>query len=195
MKKVRSFLAVLLPEDLKRGIYRGLAPIRRLDLDVKWVEEENYHLTLKFFGDLTPEQIQMIKEILPGLGDGEAPFHLRCSNSYLLFPDQKRPRVFCLALTGDLEALYRLQQKTERELVKAGFLAEKKKFHPHITLGRFRSLRNSQALFRLIQENAALPFEEGFPVREIVLMASELTPRGPRYKPLAAFPLRMGRAD
>lgn len=190
MKKVRSFLAIPLPEELKRRIYRGLTPIRRLALDVKWVEEENYHLTLKFFGDLTPDQIRRIKVILPALIGAETPFYLYCGDSYLLFPDQNRPRVFSLALTGDLEALHRLQKKTERELVKAGFLAEKKKFHPHITLGRFRSLRNSQALFRLIQENAALPFEEEFPVREIILMASELTPQGPRYKPLAVFPLR-----
>lgn len=189
-ENVRSFLAILLPVELKKRIYQSLAPFRRLALDMKWVEEENYHLTLKFFGDLTSGQIRMVKEVLPGLAAREAPFHLQCGGGVRLFPDRRRPRVLCLALEGDVDALHSFRAKAEHELVKAGLPGDSKKFHPHITLGRLRSLRNSQALLHLIQRNAVFPVQGWFAVQELFLMASQLTPQGPRYTPLAAFPLQ-----
>lgn len=60
----RSFIAVLLQPEIKRGIYQSTASLYQLPLDIKWVEEENYHFTLKFFGSLTQEEIEKVKTFL-----------------------------------------------------------------------------------------------------------------------------------
>lgn len=184
-KDVRSFLAILLPEELKKRIYKSLAPLRRLSLDVKWVEEENYHLTLKFFGSLTAEKIRRVSELLPHLAAKTPPFHLQCGG-LIVFPNRRRPRVICLSLEGDLQLLHALQSKIDAQLADAGFPREKKRFHPHITLGRLRSLRNSHALFKMMSDGGEL-VENGFEVDKFFLMASQLTPQGPHYTPLASF--------
>ncbi|MGB4504960.1 MAG: RNA 2',3'-cyclic phosphodiesterase, partial [Syntrophaceticus sp.] len=182
----RSFLAVLLQPELKRDIYRAIAPLQQLPLDVKWVEEENFHLTLKFFGPLSREEIQKAVTFLKSFK--AKPFYLRCGE-LMVFPNWRRPRVLCLSLEGEIEALQDLWQRIELGLVREGFPEEKRKrFHPHITLGRFRS--GNDELCKMIKEKAG-PFPgEMFLVEELSLMASKLTPKGPQYTALARFPFQ-----
>jgi 2'-5' RNA ligase len=186
-KKVRSFLAILLPEELKKKIYQSLTPLRQLSLDVKWVEEENYHLTLKFLGSLTTEEIHKVDALMFGLAAKETPFYLKCGK-LMLFPNQRRPRVISLSLEGDLQTLQVLQKKIDDKLTDTIFSTDKKIFRPHITLGRLRSLRNIRDLFKIMSDSEPL-LDDKFKVNEFFLMASQLTPQGPHYTPLASFPL------
>jgi len=185
----RSFIAVLLPPWIKRGIYQSTAPLYQLPLDIKWVEEENYHLTLKFFGSLTHEEIQKAKRFLEAFTAAIKPFYMHCGE-LMVFPNWRRPRVLSLSLKGEIKLLQDLWHQLETGLASIGFLEEKRKrFNPHITLGRFRS--GNDALEKMIRERAGHVPVEKFLVQELYLMASKLTPKGPEYTALARYPFQV----
>lgn len=183
--QVRSFIAILLPPVVKRGIYQFANPLQQLPLDVKWVEKENYHLTLKFLGSLTIEEIQKVKAFLQRFTAQVEPFYLKCGG-LVVFPNQRRPRVLCLSLEGETESVQSLWKAVESGLAQVGFPEEKrKKFHPHITLGRFRSAGDMH--WEKIKAEAGSCSGEKFMVHELFLMASKLTPMGPEYRDLARY--------
>ncbi len=183
-EKTRSFTAILLPSDLQQRISASVEPLSKLPLDVKWVEKNNLHLTLKFFGSLTRAEIQKAVNQLKILAQQEEPFYLQCGELMAL-PNSSHPRVICLSLKGEVKKLQLLWQKIEQSLARVGFPQEKRKrFHPHITLGRFRS----RGEWALIEEYAGHFPNDKILVSQIHLMASKLTTRGPIYTPLAEIP-------
>lgn len=104
------------------------------------------------------------------------------------FPKLSAPRIIWTGIGGDIAGLKKLQQKTEDCAFRCGVAKEWKKFSPHITLGR----RNEQGplaaeTLKSIEKDAIeLP---SWSVKEIVMMKSELTPKGPIYTPLKYFAL------
>ncbi|MDD2359217.1 MAG: RNA 2',3'-cyclic phosphodiesterase [Syntrophaceticus schinkii] len=185
----RSFIAVLLQPEIKRGIYQSTASLYQLPLDIKWVEEENYHFTLKFFGSLTQEEIEKVKTFLEAFTAAIKPFYLQCGE-LMVFPNWRSPRVLSLSLKGEIKILQGLWHNIETGLADIGFLEEKRKrFNPHITLGRFRS--GNDALEKMIRERAGHIPDEKFLVQELYLMASKLTPEGPEYTALARYPFQV----
>jgi len=183
-EQIRAFTAVLLQPELQQRITDCAGPLYKLPLDVKWVEKNNFHLTLKFFGSLSREDIQKAVTQLKIIAGQEKPFYLQCGELTAL-PNSSHPRVICLSLKGEVDRLQFLWQRIENTLAAAGLPQEKRdRFHPHITLGRFRSRGNWEDIAR----NAG-PFPEDIIlVDKIHMMASKLTPRGPIYTPLAAIP-------
>ncbi len=188
-KKTRSFLAILLPDAVKKTIHQVTSPFRLLPLDVKWVEERNYHLTLKFFGPITANEIQRLHHTLNQLTTHVEQFILSYGG-FGVFPNLMRPRVVWLGLDGEVESLNRLYTKIEEKLFAAGFPREEKKFRPHLTLGRFRSNVNIDLFIKFVKENPVPDHIGNFDVVELHLMESKLTPAGPHYTSLAAYPLR-----
>lgn len=191
--KIRSFLAILLPSDIKKAIHQQFSSkLKKLPLDIKWVEEENYHLTLKFFGSLDVKDIQQINNILNQIIPQIEQFTLSYEGLGV-FPDLVNPRVIWLGLSGEVEKLKTLHSKIENELSAAGFPREEKKFQPHLTIGRFRSNSNLELFIKFFNEFREAPFSpqiRDIEVQELHLMKSVLTPAGPRYSSLAAYPLR-----
>lgn len=186
---IRCFVAILLTDEAKSNIYRVTEPFRQFPLDVKWVERENYHLTLKFLGSLDPSRVEKADAILAGITREHDRFALSYGGLGM-FPHPRRPRVLWLSLAGDVESLLALQLKLEKGLVAAGFLHEEKIFRPHLTLGRFRSTAHLDAFYNKYREIPVAKNIGTFPVPELHLMESKLTPAGPHYTSLASYPLR-----
>ncbi|MGB9792379.1 MAG: RNA 2',3'-cyclic phosphodiesterase [Thermacetogeniaceae bacterium] len=197
-EKIRSFLAILLPGDIRKAIHQQFSSkLKKLPLDVKWVEEENYHLTLKFFGSLNAKEIQQINKILNRVIPQIEQFTLSYEGLGV-FPDLANPRVIWLGLSGEVEKLKMLHSKIENELSAAGFPREEKKFQPHLTIGRFRSNSNLEMFIKYFNELREAPFSSqirDIEVQELHLMKSVLTPAGPRYSSLAAYPLRKNSSE
>ncbi|MDR9757599.1 MAG: RNA 2',3'-cyclic phosphodiesterase [Thermacetogeniaceae bacterium] len=183
-EQIRAFTAVLLQPELQQRISDCAGSLYKLPLDVKWVEKNNFHFTLKFFGPLSRGDIQKAVTQLKIIAEQEKPFYLQCGELTAL-PRSSHPRVICLSLKGEVDRLQLLWQRIENTLASAGFPKEKRnKFYPHITLGRFRSRGN----WAVITKNAG-PFPDNkILVNKIHMMASKLTPHGPIYSPLAAIP-------
>ncbi len=184
---MRCFLALETPADAKKLLAGVQERLRRADADVAWVAEENLHLSLKFLGELTAEQIGRLTDRLraeaarrPGMTLGYAGLGV--------FPERGLPRVVWAGATGDLEALAGLAAAAERAAEAVGVPRERRPFVAHLTLGRVRSARRIPQLQAALEEQRQGGWGGG-PVRECVLYRSTLTPQGPVYEGLERFPL------
>ncbi len=142
------------------------------------------HLTLRFYGDVSEEQVSALCRFLAEqLAPLEAPLLL--ARGLGAFPSLKRPSILWAGfeiLSGDLCAP---QQITEEAALEIGLEAEKKPFHPHLTLGRIRNPADAAAFYPLLapyQEEGHVPeFGYAFNASKVLVIRSQLTPRGPIY--------------
>ncbi|KUK11714.1 MAG: 2',5' RNA ligase [Moorella sp. 60_41] len=184
---MRLFVAITLSEEVNSRLASLQDELRTCGADVKWVERENLHLTLKFLGDLEPaEALEMAARIRQDTeGYGELVLHLKGIG---VFPGWSRPRVIWVGLEPN-PALTELHRRVEGALLPLGFVSEP--FTPHLTLGRLRSMTNWPRLEQRLRFRREENWGEER-VKEIVLMQSRLTPRGPRYEVLETFTLTSG---
>lgn len=182
---MRLFAAIPIASPAREAIIELLSRARTFDLPVRWVPDEVLHLTLKFFGEVAPERLDVIEEALGFAVQGTAPLRLELTEVGA-FPGPRRPRVLWVGLTAPaaLEALHdRLEQKCEA----IGFQPEGTPFRPHVTLGRVREGQRlaPNALSRLLGPMGPTSFVAD----EVALYESVLTREGPRYTPRLALPL------
>lgn len=177
---MRAFLAIPLPDYLKEYASSVKKQLASTTNDIKWVERENYHLTLKFLGEIDRELMERIKTDLEFVADSCPPLQLEV-NKLGLFPNHRRPRVIWLGIEGEMEKLNFLGERVDAYLYTlGGFEAEKNRSF-HLTLGRIRSESNKEALLgQLALINQKIE-KISFPVHKFYLMESQLSSRGPTY--------------
>ena len=175
---MRLFAAVPIPHPAREQILTLLGQLREGDWPVRWVHDEGLHMTLKFFGEVAPERLDVIQEALrfAASGTGALPLQLGDLGA---FPSRSRPRILWVGLepTPPLELL---QDRIERGCEAIGFPPEGAPFQPHVTLGR---VREGQRLPPSGLADHAGGFEKvAFVAPELVLYESLLTTSGPRYE-------------
>ena len=177
----RLFVGLDLPDALKRAV-GGLAAGLR---EARWTDEDGLHLTLAFIGEVDPSAQRRIEEVLAGV---EAPplaaFALHGFGSY---PLRAPPRVLWIGASPARE-LGSLARSVRRTLSRAGFAPERRKFHPHVTLARFRRPPAPAALQAYLA-TCALFRSPTAVVTTFRLFSSVLHPSGARYATEAVFPL------
>lgn len=177
---MRLFIGIDIPQDLKEELSRLTDKLKKCDCDAKWVELQNLHLSLKFLGEVDEDKIKNIKEILNATGNKHPALELNFEN-FGFFPNEKYPRVFFVATDKEGE-LKRIYSDIETALQNLGFEKEER-FKSHITLARFRSLKNIEALKKQV---GSLTIKDKFTVNEITLFKSTLKPQGPVYEKIAS---------
>lgn len=186
MEKIRSFLAIEIPEMLHPPMEELQKKLKVTRADVKWVAPQNMHFTLKFFGEISSEKIAQASQIIEPIVAHCQPFSISISGLGC-FPSPYRPRVIWLGINTGNREMALLQKKIEEKLLAVGFPAEERAFTPHLTMGRIRSGRNLSDLQPLLAANQN--WQVGtFEVREIVLFKSDLKPTGAIYTHLRTFP-------
>jgi 2'-5' RNA ligase len=179
---VRSFIAVDVEDPgllgTLEGIQRGLLAT---GADVKCVERENIHITLRFLGDVGEGQLEGLKHLVKGLELRPFPVEFRGVGA---FPNLRRPRVVWARLAAGADGLAEIFRRLEDSIVDLGFRREARGFSPHVTLARVRSGRNREALIEEILGRSEEPLGE-MVVERVRLKKSVLTPRGPIYSKLA----------
>jgi 2'-5' RNA ligase len=192
VEKIRSFIAVELPGDLKQALAELQRQFRAAgNSPVKWVEPSNIHLTLKFLGDVDTGIIGKITAAIEEAVRGFPPFSIEASKLGV-FPNMNRVQIIWVGLYGELEKLGQLQKRIDASLKDLGFAPENRPFTPHLTLGRVRDFarpEERQKLARLITDTS---FEGKYKisVNAVNLMQSQLTREGPIYTKLAAVALK-----
>jgi 2'-5' RNA ligase len=182
---LRLFIALEIANSIKERIRILQQELMRCSADVGWVKPGNIHLTLKFLGDVTVTRLPAIRQACAEAACKANPFELELTGTGV-FPNRHKPRVLWIGLGNLPDNLKGLHACLELELAEEGFPKEDRPFSPHLTIGRFRSPRNASALADLL---AAVEFvAEKIPVREMVLMRSQLQPGGSQYTPLERFP-------
>jgi 2'-5' RNA ligase len=158
--------------------------LRVLVHDVAWVGRDNFHLTLKFLGDVDSARLEAIVAALGEAAAGCSPFDLAVGGLGA-FPSPTRPRVLWVGLDAGAGEAARLAERVDQTLAGVGFARETRAFSPHVTLGRVREPRRQPGLAEFLRGG-----EFGRQhVDRLCLMQSTLSPRGARYTELAAVPL------
>lgn len=180
---MRAFLAIPVPEEIKEYAYKIKKDLAAGQPDVKWVEYDNYHLTVKFLGDINSQVMNEIREKMQIVGESCPPFQLNIKGVGF-FPNKFRPRVVWLGVEGELEKAVFLAGRVDDYLIPLGFEPEKN-HRFHLTMGRVRSEHNINGMLnklgRIPDQN--MPFY----VNEFYLMASKLLPAGPSYTIIDKF--------
>ncbi|MEJ2008355.1 MAG: RNA 2',3'-cyclic phosphodiesterase [Acidobacteriota bacterium] len=181
---MRAFIAIELPEPIREALAREQARFRAVCPDARWTRPEGIHLTLKFLGQISDEQVDEVRKALGQLERFEK-FTVQ-AKGFGFFPNAKRPRVFWVGLEAPSE-LARLAAQVESAMATIGFPPENRAFSPHLTLARFSVPRPQPKLQALLAEQGELTLGT-FEVSEFFLWESKLSPRGAEYRKVARFP-------
>jgi 2'-5' RNA ligase len=185
---IRSFLAIEIPRAIQEKIEEVQKDLRSSYADVRWVNPEKIHLTLKFFGSIEESRIEPIVKSIEGPVLNISSFSIK-GRGVGAFPNLKNPRVIWMGLVDGKEVLIHFQKQLEEELKKIEFEPEERAFHPHLTLGRMRSSKGREELIGRIEKHQEEEFGV-FQVEKVVLFKSDLRPTGPIYTSLRE--LRLG---
>lgn len=184
---MRLFIAIPVPEAVKQYACSLKKELEALQVDVKWVEYENYHLTLKFLGEVEDSKLDKIRSCLNYAAESSPPFALKLSRLGF-FPNHHRPRVLWIGVKGEMEKAYFLGDRVDAYLSELGFESDKKRTF-HLTLGRIRSELNQDKLVKKVYEISQSLKEHEFVVNNFLLMESYLYSDGPVYKIKETFNL------
>ena len=190
-EQVRLFVAVTVPEAVKAKMAEAQAALRRVlpDRNVRWARGEQFHLTLRFLGDVEAARVEALGESLRGACRGFGALQLR-AQGVGFFPNERYPRVVWVGVRDQAEQLPRLQQVVEAAT--DAFTTEKKeeRFTGHLTLARIKGIRReeAEALAQVAAGMADRLFGQWTGYR-VELMRSELLPQGARHTCLGSFAL------
>lgn len=190
-EQFRLFIAVTLPNEVKAKIEAAQAELRRAlpEPGVRWTRREQFHLTLKFLGDVDATRVQPLEEAIRAACRGFSPLHLR-AEQVGFFPNLRYPRVFWVGVEDQTGQLPRLQPAVDAAT--RAFTNEQKEEHftGHITLARIKAISRPEA--ESLGKAAAGMTERLFgqwTACEVELMRSVLSPKGARHSSLAAIAL------
>ena len=181
----RCFIAIEIPETIKKSIADITESLKKSGSDVKWVSDENIHITLQFLGETEESLIPDIKGALYKILAPYSPFYIKITDVGC-FPSGRRPRVIWVGME-ESQFMINLYKDISSEMVKFGYQKEERGFTPHVTIGRVKSNRNTGELLRRLDELRVRDFPD-FEVHNVTLMKSELKPSGAKYYSLAEIP-------
>ena len=191
MSLLRAFVAVEIPAGLRQAVSSATASLREgIGALVRWVPMENLHLTLKFLGDVSPSNVDMLSQMIRAEADLFSNFdlHLQGLGS---FPSLKRPRVLYIGIQAPaaLEALHRGIESASRRL---GYESEERGFSPHLTIGRVKQnvTATEQQKIRRALEQTKIDSLGTARVDSVHLYKSDLKPTGSVYTRLYSAPLK-----
>ncbi|MBE6501072.1 MAG: RNA 2',3'-cyclic phosphodiesterase [Methanobrevibacter thaueri] len=185
MSQIRAFLAIDLDDDLKPKINKIIREFKKTDARIKYVDLVNLHLTLKFFGEIDTEGLNLLEDAISNvLGEFDS-FNIKIKGCGA-FPNNNRINVIWVGIDED-SIIRDMHDKLDKEFVRLG-LDKDRKFSTHLTIGRMKSAKNKNKVKSTIEEFSDVEIGE-MEVTKVSLKKSTLTPAGPIYEDLKIFEL------
>ena len=184
---IRAFIAIEIDAATVDKIAAAIDQLRPSMSGIRWVAPTNFHLTVKFLGNIDERKIDPIGA---ALADQLRPFPRLTINAKGLgvFPSPRRPRVLWVGLYGS--QLISLAARVESALALLGLARQEKAFAPHLTVGRWRQgKRADRSLEQELNQWSHYEFGKS-PVDEVILFQSELKPAGAIYTRLKVIALK-----
>ena len=188
----RCFVALRPSEEVVEYIATLIDQLRGHRASVRWVERDNLHLTLRFLGEITSEQVQTVRgAMLEENRLGRLQMRLSGLGA---FPTMRSPKVLWTGVEPrnreDADALAHLHGRAERWARAAGLEPENRRFSPHVTIGRVKMPleRMRELMEDLGGRTCVSPW---CTVERVLLVESELTPHGARYTDVAEVELHV----
>ena len=179
MSQFRGFIAVDI--DVFPKLLEFEKEIKETGANVKLVEPENVHITLKFLGDTDESHMDEIDKIIKDTVKEIDPFNIQLKGAGV-FPNQNYIKVIWIGIKQG-EPIGVIASKIDEQLSKIGFKKEKRGFSPHLTIARVKSAKGKDEILHLIEKYRDVRFVD-IRVDSIKLKKSDLKPKGPIYSTL-----------
>ena len=187
MQKFRGFIAIEIDNFPK--IKQLEREIKKTNSKIKSVELKNIHITLKFLGDTSEDQIGNIENIMKNVIKDIEPFDI-ILKGVGVFPNRKYIKIIWIGILQG-KPIIEIASRIDKQLTNIGFKREKKVFSPHLTIARVRSLINKNEILHIIDKYEKIEFGK-LKVNSIKLKKSELTAKGPIYTDIKEIKLKGG---
>jgi 2'-5' RNA ligase len=184
MARTRTFIALDIGQQLRDRVSALQNLFVRTDTEVKWVEQDNVHLTLLFLGEVDDRELIAVCRAVAAVAAGFTPFSLAVEGVGC-FPNMRRPRILWTGIGSGRQAVIDLHDRLEEPLLELGcYRREERQYTPHITLGRLKGEEASEKLARALDRQK--DWRAGETVIDAVhVMGSELKRDGPVYTVLS----------
>jgi 2'-5' RNA ligase len=186
-ERLRLFIAISVPEEIRMEIGRTQDELRRMvPADcARWTKPDQFHLTLRFLGDVPVESVTALKEAVNAVCGGDPALRLR-AQGVGFFPNARSPRVVWAGVNDGEGRLVDLQRRIEGAVRQFAEEAGTERFAGHVTLGRFRHLKQHE-IEKLAAQALTVKdrvFGE-WTAEGVEIYRSELAPTGARHTCLA----------
>ncbi len=172
---MRLFIAFDVPEEVRKHILE----LQKQLTGAKLTLAKNFHLTLKFLGEITPAQAEDIKKKLASVKF--KPFTAKLDGTGT-FPSEQMIRVVWAEITPH-DIISELQKQIDEAL--QGMFPKEKQFTPHLTIARVKTAENKEQFAEQVKNLKVEPIS--FEVKEFKLIESKLSQKGPEYKTIAEY--------
>lgn len=171
----RVFLGIKANDEIREKIIEVQNKIKKVDANVKFVEPENLHFTVKFYGDKEEKEIEDIKSLMQNIGFKTFEANVKGIG---VFPSMNRINVIWIGLEDD-----KMFMDLIDEIYAKLNLKKDKRLSAHLTIARVKSTKNKELLKQKIAE--LKDFTAGrMNIEKITLFESTLTAKGPVYSVL-----------
>lgn len=185
---MRTFVAIELESEVKNNLSEFIKKLQSHDPNIRWIKDQGMHLTLKFIGEITEKKASDIRSILMDLSLRHGRFPLKLVGTGTFPPRSRHPRIIWVGIAKN-QKLISVQNEIESLLEKVSISREKRKYHPHLTLGRIKSNHNIAPVLEELAENKDTEFGT-IEVEEITFFKSTLKPTGAEYDALSKIQLK-----
>lgn len=183
---MRAFIAFDFSEKFKSQLYEIQKSVKSFSYSGSWVSKNNFHLTLKFLGEIDNKHIEDIDKILKNISNNNEPISIQLNKLGFFNKKNNEYKVIWVGFGGELDRLISVFDKIDEQTSKIGFNKEKRKFKPHITLGR--RLKTDFDFHQISEKvNTSLGKEET--LKKLVLMKSEVIMNKRVYTPIVSYNL------
>jgi 2'-5' RNA ligase len=191
MSVIRAFIAIELPPDIQDclELISTQLKVQLGEKVVRWVPVENIHLTLKFLGDVSEKNLDVLQEIINAEAASQKKMEISIGRMGA-FPKIRRPRVIWIGVESPPELLA-LQRSIEARTTRVGYPPDEREFSPHLTLGRVSRTASPSDVRKIGEILNASPvgFLGAAWVQAVHLFKSDLQPSGAIYSKMFTAPL------
>ena len=191
MAVIRAFIAIDLPAEIQEKLDQISTNLRaQCSVNaIRWVPANNIHLTLKFLGEVSSTNLELVTKLLQAETARHHCFDIDVGGIGA-FPTNRRPRVIWIGIQAP-PALMALQHAIESETVRLGYAVEERPFSAHLTLARVSHNATPEEVRKT--GDVLTGYKVGqlgiVQVRTVRLFRSDLQPGGAIYTPLLTAPL------
>jgi 2'-5' RNA ligase len=183
MSVIRAFIAIDLSLDIQHRLDEvvHMYKAQLTNIPIRWVDASNIHLTLKFLGDVSVSNINILTDMIQTEISGHHQFEISVGGSGA-FPNIRQPRIIWVGVEAPPE-LTAIQNGIEATTGRLGYTREERAFSPHLTLGRVSRNATSQEVKAITKalEATRVGFLGATCVEKVHLYRSDLQPNGAVY--------------
>lgn len=182
MKRIFAAIKIFPDENFLKLYYRLKSGLKHEK--IKWVEPENIHITLKFFGETEETKINSIINVFNKATEDFKSFNPELENVGI-FGSSYKPKVIWFGIKNN-EQLIKLSNSVNENLIPVGYISDRQNFVPHLTVARIRFLNDKKLFQQIIDKNKTIKIQK-IKVDKIFLFESILKREGPIYKVIEEF--------